>query len=76
MILECVLKTAHWQTTVRDLECTGLLCLLVNGKVASLDRGAVRGGPITDHVNEFKAFTNHAKYDFSRFTNHDISYNR
>jgi hypothetical protein len=28
-------------------------------------RGAVRGGPITDHVNEFKAFTNHVKYDFT-----------
>jgi hypothetical protein len=42
----------------------------------NVSRGAVRGGPITDHVNEFKAFTNHVKYDFSRITNHDISYNR
>jgi hypothetical protein len=38
------------------------------------ERGG-KGGPITDHVNEFKAFTNHDKNDFSRFTNHDISYN-
>jgi hypothetical protein len=49
-----------------------LLTELARGK----KRGAVKGGPITDHVKRFIAFTNHVKYDFSRFTNHDISYNR